>query len=139
MNEGEESNPSFNDSEPEMFDNELEASVKQQNLTLNDSDSEAVVEVSPTKEPPKQRKLGPIMQSDDDTPVKKPKATKRTKIDDSDFSEEEKQKKVFNQKLTFSRLSKFFKLFFYFRANQKRRRPTISAMIPMIRISRKKN
>lgn len=69
----------FNDSdaEPELFDNKIETSVRQQNVTFAD-DSDQDEEPSsfndtPIKKP-KQRKLGPILD-DDESPLK-PKAKK---------------------------------------------------------------
>uniref|UniRef100_A0A336LDC4 DNA topoisomerase 2 n=1 Tax=Culicoides sonorensis TaxID=179676 RepID=A0A336LDC4_CULSO len=100
MNDGEDSNESFGDSEPEMFDNRLEESVKQTNITLHDSDDDfealrnesKASDDTPVK--PKQRKLGPKMTDDDETPVKKPKTAKRpAKTLDSGSSEDEKPKK----------------------------------------------
>lgn len=100
LNDGEDSDAS-DDAEPEMFDNRLEESVKQQNMTLDDesdfeAQDESFVENSPVKAPPKQRKLGPKMTTDDDdTPVKKPKSSKRpAKTLDSGSSDDEKPKKV---------------------------------------------
>lgn len=88
-----------------MFENRLEESVRQENMTLDDSDGDfeanksAISDTPPAKAPPKQRKLGPKMTDDDDTPVKKPKAAKRpAKALDSGSSDEEKLKKVSHQK-----------------------------------------
>lgn len=97
LNDGEESNDSFGDSEPEMFENRLEESVRQTNMTLDDSDGgdfepNTTVDTPPAKVPPKQRKLGPKMTDDDETPVKKPKTTKRpAKTLDSDDSDSPKK------------------------------------------------
>lgn len=97
-----EEDKSVDESDPEMFDNEAETSIRQQqkNMTMDESEDEPVATEaisdadSPVKKP-KQRKLGPKLD-DEDSPIQKKKPTpkKRTaKALDSE-SDEEKPKKV---------------------------------------------
>lgn len=107
MGEDDEDDKSFNDSDPEMFDNEVEPSMRQtqQNLTMADSDEDdappppAVMDdddsevEAPKKKPVKQRKLGPKLD-DEDSPLQKKKPTpKKRPAKDSD-SEDDKPKRV---------------------------------------------
>lgn len=78
LNDGEEDKSSGSDSEPEMFDNVLETSVRPQMII----DSESEADPTPIKKPPPpKRKLGPG-------------PAKRKIISDSDSSSSPVKKKV---------------------------------------------